>query len=56
MPKKIEGVGKFYDVAEIMEIFDVSETTVLRNFRSGQLRGRKFYCCQINVKEKSLRT
>ncbi len=42
MPKEVEGIGKLYDVQEIMDIFDVAEITVLRNFRSGKLIGSKF--------------
>ena len=42
MPKEVEGIGKLFDVQEIMDIFEVAEITVLRNFRSGKLKGRKF--------------
>ena len=40
--KEIEGIGKLYTAGDIAEMLEVHEMTVMRNYRTGKLNGRKF--------------
>ena len=42
MPKNIPGIGSVFTVREIMKSLDVSESTVLRRYRDGSLKGQRF--------------
>jgi excisionase family DNA binding protein len=42
MPKVINGIGRVFTIKEIMELLEVSDSTVRRYYRAGKLKGRKF--------------
>ena len=42
MPKELPGIGLIYELQEVAEMLAVSKYTVLRDYRRGQLPGRKF--------------
>lgn len=42
MPKELPGIGLVYELQEVAALLDVSIYTVQRDFRRGQLPGRKF--------------
>jgi excisionase family DNA binding protein len=38
----IDDIGKLYTAKEIADLLEISEMTVMRNYRTGKLNGRKF--------------
>jgi excisionase family DNA binding protein len=42
MPKELPGIGLVYELQEVAALLDVSVYTVQRDYRRGQLPGRKF--------------
>jgi len=40
--KEIEGIGKLFTAEDLSKILDVSTFTVMRRYRTGELKGRKF--------------